>query len=78
VRDVDVVKFGARYCPQNRRAAEALAEIQAAVRRTSRRPGAANAAITRLLRHRGLVVLTRTSVRTGPMFGRQSMPGQRA
>ena len=79
MRSPDVIKFGNNYCPQNGPAAEALAEIRAAIKGNSRRPPAKNAAITRALRERELVVLTVTSVRSGPMFGRMSAtPGRRA
>src|SRR5690606_1646282 len=79
LRDVDVIKFGSIYCPQNERAATILEMLMPTTRqeRCSRR--GRNAHITRLLRERGLVVLTHTSVRSGPLFGRLSAPrGKRA
>jgi hypothetical protein len=71
---VDVVKFGSAYCAQNAWAAEVLGEVLASIGRNWRGRSGRNAVLTRKLREAGLVVLTATSVRAGPRFGRASGP----
>jgi hypothetical protein len=74
VREVDVIKFGDRYCAQNPRAAAILDAVVAGLRPSRCRRSGRNSLITRKLREAGLVVLTASSVRSGPGFGRASAP----
>ena len=62
--NVDVIRFGERYCIQNSACEPILDEVFAEAReREFSHPGAARAYVTRKLRESGLVVATACAVR---------------